>query len=125
MNVNLDEFERQWVGLAEEIVKRVFADDTIQQLKTGLRSNGSLSWEQKSQFITIADKIKSDLIQERFGKDGSPTYQAFLTQWQEWQKERGRKRERAANLFEENIDHFLYGSTPDPEQFLKEYNINQ
>jgi hypothetical protein len=124
LNVDLDQFEREWIGLAEEIVKRVFANDAIQDIKGKLRANGSLSWEEKSTFITIADQIKSDLIRERYGDEDSTTYQQFLNSWQQWQNERGRKREKAANLFEENVDHFLYGSTPDPEQFLKEFDIN-
>src|SRR5687768_16808233 len=99
MNVDLDVFERKWVGLAEEIVKRVFDDDAIQQIKADLRTNGSLTWEQKSQFIVIADRIKNDLIRDRFGEESSETYQAFLKEWQEWQKQRGRKRKKAANLF--------------------------
>ena len=26
-------------------------------------------------------------------------------------------------LFEENINHLLFGSTPDPEQFLREFKL--
>lgn len=121
----IDEFEKEWFGLAEEIVKRIFDNETIQQIKTDLRSKGALTWEQKSEFISIADQIKTDLIRERFGEENSESYRNFLGQWQNWQKERGRKRDRAANLYEENINHFLYGSTPDPEEFLKEFNINK
>ena len=123
--VDLAKFEQEWIGLAEEVVKRVFADPQIQKIKDQLRSQGSLSWDQKSEFITITDQIKSDLIKERYGEEDSKTYQNFLNNWQEWQKQRGRRRDKAANLFEENINHFLYGSTPDPEEFLKEFDINQ
>src|SRR5579871_3715429 len=113
-NIDLDQFEQDWVGLAEEVVRRIFANDKIQRIKTNLRARGSLSWEEKSEFITMTDDIKTNLIRERYGDEQSATYQKFLEHWQMWQKERGRNRERAANLFEENIDHFLYGSTPDP-----------
>lgn len=122
---DLNDFEKQWVGLAEEIVKRIFANEQVQQIKQDLRKNGSLTWDQKSQFIIVADKIKSDLIREHYGDEDSQTYKNFLSSWQQWQRELGRKRDKATNLFEENINHFLYGSTPDPEEFLKEFNINQ
>jgi hypothetical protein len=124
-SVDLDQFEREWVSLAEEIVKRVFANERILQIKDKLRANGSLTWEEKSEFITISNEIKSGLIRDRYGEETSPTYQKFLDEWQEWQKERGRKREKATNLYEENIDHFLYGSTPDPEEFLREFKIEE
>jgi hypothetical protein len=122
--VDLTKFEQEWVGLAEEIVNRVFANSDVQRIKEQLRKNGSLTWEEKSEFIVITDQIKNDLINERYGKEDSKTYQNFLINWQEWQKQRGRRRDKAANLFEENINHFLYGSTPDPEEFLKEFDIN-
>jgi len=120
-----EEFEREWIGLAEEIVKRVFSNERVQQLKDKLRSSGSLTWEEKSEFITISDGIKTEMIREHYGDESSPGYQNFLDQWQEWQKERGRKREKGANLYEQNIDHLLYGSTPDPEQFLREFKIEE
>ncbi len=123
--MELDQFEKEWIDLAEQTVKRVFANDQIQKIKTELRTNGSLTWEQKSQFIVIADKIKADLIRERYGEESSETYREFLNKWQAWQRELGRKRDKAGNLYEENINHFLYGSTPDPEQFLKEFDINK
>lgn len=124
-SIDLDQFEREWIGLAEETVKRVFANERIQAIKDELRANGSLTWEQKSEFIVISDKIKNDLIRERYGDEHGAAYQQFLTDWQEWQKERGRKRDKPVNLFEENINHFLYGSTPDPAEFLKEFDINK
>jgi len=124
-DLDLKQFEQEWVDLAQEIVKRVFANPEIEKIKQDLRDKGSLTWEQKSEFITITDKIKNDLIAERYGAEDSSTYQNFLISWQEWQKERGRRRDKAANLFEENINHFLYGSTPDPEEFLKEFDINK
>jgi hypothetical protein len=121
--LDVEQFEREWVDLAEEVVRRVFANERIQGIKNSLRLNGRLSWEEKNEFITIPDQIKNDLIGERYGADQSPTYKQFLSDWQEWQKERGRLRDKPANLFEENISHFLYGSTPDPEEFLREFNL--
>jgi hypothetical protein len=123
MDIDLDKFESEWVGLAEEIVNRVFADPRIQEFKTQLRSGKDLTWEQKSEFIVISDQIKSDLIRQRYGEIGSDTYKDFMRRWEVWQSERGRKRDRPANLFEENISHFLYGSTPDPEAFLRNFDL--
>ena len=122
---DLDQFEREWVGLAEEVVSRIFADPAIQQIKIEVRNNDQITWDQKSQFIVVADKIKSDLIETRYGAPGSESYKKFMGRWEVWQKERGRLRDKPANLFEENVSHFLYGSTPDPELFLRNFDLNK
>lgn len=122
--VDLDQFEREWVGLAEQVVNQIFADPTIQQIKTEVRTKGGVDWNQQSQFIVIADKIKSDLIEQRYGAPGTDSYKQFMGRWEIWQKERGRLRAKPANLFEENVSHFLYGSTPDPELFLRNFNLD-
>ncbi len=124
-SVNLDEFEREWVGLAEEVVNQIFANPVIQKIKTEVRTKGGIDWDHKSQFIVIANKIKSDLIEQRYGQPGTDSYKEFTKRWEIWQRERGRNRAKPTNLFEENISHFLYGSTPDPELFLRDFDMNK
>lgn len=121
---DVDEFEKEWVALAEEIVRQVFANPDIQAIKDSLRENGFLTLEEKSKFILITDKTKYDIIYQKFGPDGSPGYNKFLNFWQKWLKYRGTMRDKPDNMFEENINHFLFGSTPDPERFLQEYDFN-
>ena len=122
---DVDEFEKSWISLAEEIVRRVMANPEIQRIKTNLRDNGFLSLDEKSTFIVITDKIKYDLILETYGPEGSQGYQDFTEYWQLWVKLRGVQRNKPHNLYEENINHFLFGSTPDPEQFLREFDISE
>ncbi len=124
MNVDLDQFEREWIGLAEEVVNRIFADPKIQEIKVAVRTVGGVGWDEKSQFIVIADKIKSELIEARYGAPGTDSYREFMKRWEVWQEQRGRLRAKPANLFEENVSHFLYGSTPDPELFLRDFDLN-
>lgn len=120
---NVEEFEKEWVGLAEEVIRRIFKDPDIQVLKTKLRENGKLTVQERSKFITIVDQIKYDLIFKRYGPVQSEGFKSFTRHWEQWLAHRGTSRNKPDNLFEENINHLLFGSTPDPEQFLREFKL--
>jgi len=120
---NVDEFEKEWVFLAEEVIRRIFQDPDIQALKTQLRRAGRLTVAQRSKFITIVDKIKYDLIFKKYGPADSEGFKSFTRHWEKWLAHRGVSRNKPHNLFEENINHLLFGSTPDPEQFLREFKL--
>ncbi len=119
---NSEEFEKEWRALAQKICADVLAHPQIQELKAQLDTNGFLNLEQKSEFITAADKIKYDLIFEQYGSLDSDTYKQFRSFWQEWLKSKGVASMKVQSNTQSNVDHFLYGSTPDPEKFLKEFN---
>lgn len=120
---DVEEFEKEWVGLAEEVIRRIFKDPDIQILKTQLREKGQLSVPERSKFIIVVDKIKYDLIFKKYGPVESEGFKSFTRHWEQWLAHRGVARNKAHNLFEENINHLLFGSTPDPEKFLQEFNL--
>lgn len=120
---NVEEFDREWVNLAEEVIHRIFASSEIQELKNKFRENGHLSVTERSKFITLVDTIKYEVIFGKYGPAGSDGFRAFTANWENWLKLKGIVRDKPVNLFEENINHLLFGSTPDPEQFLREYQL--
>lgn len=119
------EFEQQWIKLNEEVVNRLLAHSEIQRIKEKVRSQGHVTPEDRNQFIDLVNKVKYELIYTQFGPEGSEGYEQFLKSWQHWQKLRGAGRPQGENVFENNINHLLYGSTPDPDSFLKDFDINK
>lgn len=120
---NVEEFEKEWVSLSEEVIRRIFDNVDIQNLKTILRDKGHLTVSERSKFITIVDDLKYDLIFKKYGPVGSAGFKSFTGHWEQWLAHRGVGRNKPKNLFEENINHLLFGSTPDPEQFLREFKL--
>jgi hypothetical protein len=59
---NVEEFEKEWIAISEEVIRRIFESEDIQRLKNKLRSEGHLTIEDRSDFINIVDKIKYDVI---------------------------------------------------------------
>ncbi len=119
------EFEKEWIALAEEVVRQLMANPLMQEIKEKVRSQGHITIEDRDQFIQIVNKIKYDCIYEKFGEDGSESYKRFADAWQNWQKLKGRARPQGENMFEDNINHLLYGSTPDPDRFLQDFDLNR
>jgi hypothetical protein len=120
---NVEEFEKEWVALSEEVIRRIFSDPDIIKLKTELREKGRLTIPQRSKFITIVDKLKYEVIFKKYGPAESDGFKSFTRHWEQWLAHRGVARNKPKNLFEENINHLLFGSTPDPEQFLREFKL--
>jgi hypothetical protein len=120
---NVEEFEKEWVSLAEEVIRRIFKNPEIMELKAVLREKGKLTVPQRSKFIAIVDGLKYDVIFKKYGPAGSEGFKSFTKHWEQWLAHRGVARNKPGNLFEENINHLLFGSTPDPEQFLREYKL--
>jgi hypothetical protein len=119
---DLNQFESEWTQLAQEICTAIMKVPEITQLKNNLLERGHLTPEEKSNFINIADKVKYDLIFERYGDINSESFQNFRGFWQKWLKVKGVGSAKIETKRQETIDHFLYGSTPDPETFLREFN---
>ena len=119
------EFEKQWVELNEQVVNTLLAHEEIQKIKEKVRGQGHVTPEDRNQFIDLVNKVKYELIYDQFGPEGSAGYEQFLKSWQHWQKLRGAARPQGENVYENNINHLLYGSTPDPDMFLKDFDINK
>jgi hypothetical protein len=123
MHINsIAEFEVQWKALANQVGKKIVEDPQIVEIKKQLGENGFLTAEEKSTFITIADKIKYDLIYEKYGEHDTEGYNEFKKFWQEWLSVKGVASQQVTNKSQENANHFMYGSTPDPEIFLTEFD---
>lgn len=120
---NPEEFEKTWVACVEKIVNDIMADPEIQKIKEEVRNRGHVADEHKDQFIIKVNEIKNRHIEADYGTPGTETYQHFVHAWQHWQKLKGKDRPKGENMFEDNMNHLLYGSTPDPDLFLRDFNI--
>lgn len=118
-----EEFEKIWMGCTEKMVAAIMADPDIQTIKEQVRTEGHVTDEHKQQFISKVNEIKNKHIEDQFGPEGSEGYLKFVHAWEHWLKLRGKDRPKSQNMFEENINHLLYGSTPDPDLFLRDFDI--
>lgn len=121
---DLEEFEKQWIAVAEEVVQQLLANEEIEKIKQKVRSQGHIGLEDRDQFINLVNKIKYDIIYKQFGEADSQGYADFSKQWQRWHKLKGTSIPKPENMFEDNIHHLLFGSTPDPDNFLKDFDVN-
>lgn len=122
---DLEEFEKEWVAVAEEVVEQLLANSDIEKIKQNVRSKGHVGFEDRDQFINLVNKIKYDVIYKKFGEAGSEGYNTFQKSWQRWHKLRATVMPKPENMFEDNIHHLLFGSTPDPDAFLKDFDVNK
>jgi hypothetical protein len=117
MNIDFTEFDRDWTELGKKICQSVYIKPRTQEIKNALQKNGFLTLEEKSEFIDICDKTKYDLIYEVYGAEGTEGYKKFSQAWADWFEEKGVS--SSQNRGQRNsVDHILFGSTPDPIQFL-------
>lgn len=116
----INDFEKEWTELAVEICKSVYNNTEIQKVRSALEANGFLTMEQKSEFINVCDHTKYDLIYKKYGFEGSEGYAKFSAAWREWFQNKGV--ESSKNRGQRNsVEHILFGSTPDPVAFLKNF----
>ncbi len=114
---DLNQFEQEWTQLGREICQAVYVNPRIQEIKHSLQKNGFLTLEEKSEFINICDKTKYDVIYTKYGQENSEGYKNFSVAWKDWFQEKGVS--SVQNRGQRNsVDHILFGSTPDPKQFL-------
>jgi len=117
MNSNFEDFEKEWTLLGKEICQAVYINPRTQEIKNALQKNGFLTLDEKSEFINICDDTKYKVIYNKYGDENSEGYKQFSREWQEWFQEKGVG--SAQNRGQRNsVEHILFGSTPDPVQFL-------
>ena len=118
--MDFEQFDRDWTHLGREICQAVYVKEETQALKTSLQKKGYLTLEEKSEFITICDTTKYDLIYQKFGDEKSDGYEKFSHAWEAWfqQKGIGSSQQRGQ---QNSVEHILFGSTPDPEEFLMHF----
>lgn len=101
----------------KEICQAIYTNPTVQNIKHSLQKNGFLSLDEKSEFINICDRTKYEIIYARYGAENTEGYKKFSKNWEMWFQEKGV--ESSHNRGQRNsVEHILFGSTPDPEQFL-------
>lgn len=122
---DIEEFQKQWVKVAEEVVKQLMANKDIEKIKQKVRGQGHVEFEDRDQFINLVNEIKYDIIHKTFGEEGTEGYDSFQKAWQHWNKLKGTNLQKPGNMFEDNIYHLLLGSTPNPDFFLKDFDVNQ
>lgn len=122
---DLEEFEKEWIQIAEEVVKHLMSNPEIEKIKQHVRQNGHIQFEDRDQFINLVNKIKYEIIFDKFGEEDSEGYKEFSKSWQKWHRLRGTSMPKPENMFEDNIYHLLFGSTPDPDAFLKDFDVNK
>ncbi len=121
---DLTEFEKEWTEVSVEVVNQLLANPEIEQIKQRVRESGHVELEDREQFINLVNKIKYDVIYARYGAEGTEGYDTFQKAWQHWHKLRGTEMPKPENMFEDNIHHLMFGSTPDPDAFLKDFDVN-
>lgn len=120
-----EEFEKDWIKIAEAVVNALMANPEIEKIKQKVRTQGHIEMEDREQFINLVNKIKYDVIYAKYGEDGTPEYSQFVKSWQHWQKLRGTEIPKPENMYEDNIHHLMFGSTPDPDNFLRDFDIHK
>ena len=114
---DFEQFDLDWLQLGREICQIIYTNPRVQEIKHSLQKNGFLSMDEKSEFINLCDSIKYQTIYAKFGQEDSEGYKAFSEQWKNWFQLKGVG--SAQNKGQRNnVEHILFNSTPDPEQFL-------
>lgn len=116
-NKDLNQFEDEWTKLGVKICQAVYNNEEISKLRGHLQKNGFLTLEEKSTFINICDRTKYEIIYETYGAEDSEGYKKFSKTWQQWFQGKGVGSSKARGQ-RNSVDHILFGSTPDPVQFL-------
>jgi hypothetical protein len=117
---SFEDFDKEWIQLGKQICQAVYTHPSIQKIKESLQKNGFLTLEEKSEFINISDKIKYEIIYAKFGDEQSEGYKKFSENWKQWFQEKGVGSNQ--NRGQRNsVEHILFGSTPDPVQFLTKF----
>ncbi len=116
-NADAFQFEKEWVELSRQICQAIYTNPKTQEIKNSLQKKGYMTLEEKSEFINISDETKYKIIYEKYGPEGSEGYKQFFEKWNVWFKNKGvvSQSDRSQRS---SVDHILFSSTPDPEQFL-------
>lgn len=112
------QFKDEWFELAKVIAERIYADSEVQHLRQSFEANKKLTFEERSNFITIANRIKYEVIHETYGPDGSESFNEFKKRWRDWYDNKGVISTSQAGRRLTNEEHIIYSSTPEAEEFF-------
>ena len=115
------QFETEWHEIADAVCNKIYQNPDIQTMKDEFDEKHTLSPEQRSSFIAIANKLKYEVIYEKFGAHDTQGYDEFVKRWRHWYDNKGVHNQATLDRKLTNAEHILYSSTPDPEEFLSNY----
>lgn len=118
--MSINDFEKEWTDLGVEICHAIYRNPRIKELSVNLKTNGFLTLEEKSDFINISDKTKYDIIYAKYGPESSEGYKKFSEAWKGWFQTKGVSSSQHRGQHN-SVDHILFGSTPDPVEFLTSF----
>jgi len=119
-NFDFTEFDEQWNLLGKEICQAIYNNSRVGEIQRSLQKNGFLTLDEKSEFINLSDKIKYEVIYSKYGPEGSDGYIKFSEAWKNWFQTKGVSSSKDRGQ-RNSVDHILYGSTPDPVEFLSNF----
>ena len=117
-------FEKEWIELSKKICERIYAEPSIQEMKSRFQSSGIVSSQDRSDFITVANSVKNRVIAELFGPESSEEHKKFKEAWQHWFNTKTAPRFQLENRKLTNAEHIVYSSTPSPEEFWLMYRVS-
>lgn len=123
MHANADfvKFAQEWSDLAKQVVDRIALDPEIVEMKADFLAHKSLSLEQRSRFIYVANRIKYEVMHEQYGDDGTDSFAQFSDRWRKWYDSKGVVSNSQFGRRLTNEEHIIYSSTPDAEEFFENF----
>lgn len=113
-----NEFQAEWFDLAKKVVARIAADPVIAGMRASFTEHGSLTLEQRSEFVGVANRVKSAVMHEVYGPEGSSEFEEFTRRWRHWYDTKGVSSTNQGDRRLSNEEHIVYSSTPDAEEFF-------
>lgn len=111
-------FQEEWFNLAKVIVARVAADPEIVAMYDDFKASKSLTFEQRSQFIAITNKVKGQVLHETYGPEESDSFKQFQARWRNWYDTKGVTSALLGDRRLTNEEHIVYSSTPEAVEFF-------
>ncbi|MBP9686922.1 MAG: hypothetical protein KBD66_03955 [Candidatus Doudnabacteria bacterium] len=112
------EFQAEWFELAKDVVARIAADPAVAEMRAYFREHGSLTLDQRSEFVAVANRVKSAVMHEAYGPEGSTGFEEFTRRWRHWYDTKGVSSTDQGDRRLSNEEHIVYSSTPDAEEFF-------
>lgn len=114
-----EKFAQEWFDLAKKVVDRIALDSEILEMKKDFLAHKNLTFEQRSKFISIANRIKYEVMHELYGADGTDSFVQFSDRWREWYNSKGVVSNSQLGRRLTNEEHIIYSSTPEAEEFFR------
>jgi len=114
---NFDEFDKNGWRWASKFARRFIIIPKSGKSGNRCKKNGFLTLEEKANLLTFATRPNTKLFTPNTAMKISEGYKKFSEDWKAWFQEKGVG--SSQNRGQRNsVEHILFGSTPDPVQFL-------